>query len=136
MYTKPVSAPVSTPMTALQDKVIRDTGKLHDDNTEILHTLRDLCSQKFLHGHVPPNVVYWSRTVIESVGDGRDLRIGSSFGKFFERTMDISYRGLCLDDDLTIHLQNVLKNSVRSRMGRTEIQIGVLFLFRRNLADQ
>ena len=110
------------------DQVVCDTRQLHDDHAQILHALRDLDFEEFLDSHVPADVIDRRGTIIQTVGDRRDLVIRTSFGEFFKCAMNVSDRRLRLHDDLAIHFQNVLKNSVRRRVRRSQVQEGVLLL--------
>ena len=79
---------------------------------------------------MPADVVDRGRAIVHAVGDGCDLVIGSAFREFFESTVDVSDRGLRGDDDLTIHLQYILKNTMGSRVCWAQVQVCVLLLFR------
>src|SRR5690606_4034437 len=94
------------------DDVVGDARQLHHDHAHVFNTFWQLRADQLLHRHVPAHVVDGRRTVVEPVGDGRDLVIRSSFGQLFERAMDVPNGGHGVADHFAVHGEDVLENAV------------------------
>src|SRR5690606_33123472 len=79
------------------DNVVGNARQFHDDDAEIIHALGNFSADEFLYRHVPSDVVDRSRTVVETIGDGRDLIKRSPFGELLVGPVDIAARFLVSD---------------------------------------
>ncbi len=70
---------------------------------------------------MPPDVIDGSRTVIKPVGQRGDLIIGPVLGNFFKCTVNISNGRFAIQDNLAIHGQHILENTMCGRMRWSEI---------------
>ena len=77
---------------------------------------------------MPTNIVDGGGAVIESVGDGRNLVIRPVFCQFFKGPVNVANGGLTRYNVFAVHLQHVLKDAVRGRVGRPKIE-GIVLLF-------
>src|SRR5690606_15081557 len=95
------------------DNVVGEARQFQADDAEIIHALGNFSADEFLYRHVRADVVDRSRTVVETIGDGRDLIKRSPFGKLLEGPVDIADRLLGVDDYIAVDGEYVLKNTMR-----------------------
>src|SRR5690606_716543 len=116
------------PQNTVTDDVVGYTRKLHDNDTHILHPLRNFNIQQLLYRHMPAHVVYRSRAVIQTVCLRRNLIERTTLSDLLERPMDITDSGDTAYNTFPIYLHHILKYAMRSRVGRSYIEGYQFFL--------
>ena len=75
---------------------------------------------------MPAHIVDGRRTIIQPVGKRRNLVKRPAFSNFFKCPVNVSNRLGGAYNAFTIQFQDILKNAMRSRMRRSEVQRGGL----------
>src|SRR5678810_30082 len=107
--------------------MVSNSCQLHDNYSEIIHTLWSLDAQQFFTGCMPAHVVDRRRTIIQPVSKRSDLIERSSLGNFFKCTVDITDGLLRRYNSFSIQLNDILKYTMCSGVRGTQVQRGGRF---------
>ena len=113
---------------AVTYQVVGDAGQFHRNDAHVIDPLVAFNAQQLFYRHVPSNIVDGRRTIVHPVGERFNLVKGLMFGNFFKCTVNIAYGLFGINDDLTVHGENILEYAVRSRVCRPEVKRCILLI--------
>jgi hypothetical protein len=121
---KPRERPRIHPDNGITDEVIADPRQLHDDDAQVVDTLRRLHPQQLLTGQMPAHIIDRRRTIVQPVRQRRDLVQRPPLGQLLKSAMDIPHSLLRRDDPFAVQLKDILEHPMRRRMRRPQVQRG------------